>query len=145
MKSTFAGDSLRFEFHLAPPLLARHDPATGEPKKISFGPWMLQVFRVLAKFKFLRGTPFDIFGYNKDRRVERELIVGYEKDVQTVLRLLSPLTLDIAIEILSLPDQIRGYGPVKDKSIETAKARYAQLAKDLANPPPLVTPQIAAE
>ena len=55
VKSTFDGDELRFEFHLAPPLLARRDPETGEPKKMSFGPWMLKVFAVLAKFKFLRG------------------------------------------------------------------------------------------
>ena len=41
VKSTFDGDNLRFEFHLAPPLLARRDTATGEPKKMSFGPWML--------------------------------------------------------------------------------------------------------
>ena len=57
VKSTFDGDNLRFEFHLAPPLLARRDPLTGEPKKMSFGPWMLKAFGVLAKFKFLRGTP----------------------------------------------------------------------------------------
>ena len=63
VKASFDGD-LRLEFHLAPPLLARKDKATGEPKKMSFGPWMLTAFRVLAKFKFLRGTPLDIFGYS---------------------------------------------------------------------------------
>ena len=66
VKAGFDGN-LRFEFHLAPPLLARRDPATGEPKKMSFGPWMLSAFRVLAKFKFLRGTPLDIFGYSSER------------------------------------------------------------------------------
>ncbi len=63
VRSTFAGDKLRFEFHMAPPLLAKRDPVTGEPKKMSFGPWMLKAFAVLAKFKFLRGTPLDPFGY----------------------------------------------------------------------------------
>ena len=56
------GDKLRFEFHLAPPLLAKSNPATGEPRKMSFGPWMMSAFKLLARFKFLRGTPFDIFG-----------------------------------------------------------------------------------
>src|SRR6266850_1862423 len=79
-----------------------------------------------------RGTAFDIFGYSADRRLERDLIAGYEKDVATVLGLLSPLTLDTAIELLSLPDRIRGYGPVKEKAVQDAKARYAQLAADLA-------------
>ena len=56
VKSAFDGDNLRFEFHLAPPILARHDPETGLPRKMSFGPWLMPAFRVLAKLKFLRGT-----------------------------------------------------------------------------------------
>jgi indolepyruvate ferredoxin oxidoreductase len=94
--------------------------------------------------RFLRGTPLDIFGYSADRRLERDLIAGYEKDVATVLGLLSPANVDIAIEILSLPDRIRGYGPVKEKAVQDAKARYAQLAADLVNPPPAPR-QLAAE
>ena len=73
------GDNLRFEFHLAPPLLARPNPATGEPRKISFGPWMMSAFKVLARFKFLRGTPLDIFGYSEERRTERKLVADYVK------------------------------------------------------------------
>ena len=99
---------------------------------------------MLAKFKGLRGTPFDIFGYSAERKMERDLIAGYEKDVATVLNLLSPANAEIAVELLSLPDRIRGYGPVKEKAVEDAKARYAQLAADLANPPPAPR-QMAAE
>jgi indolepyruvate ferredoxin oxidoreductase len=106
---------------------------------------MMPMFRVLAAFRFLRGTPFDLFGYGEERRMERNLIAGYERDIDTVIKLLSPKTVDIAVELLSLPDQIRGYGPVKAASVAKAKARYEQLAKDLANPPPMVAPQIAAE
>ena len=105
---------------------------------------MMPVFRVLANMRFLRGTPLDIFGYSADRKLERDLITGYEKDVATVLGLLSPVTIDTAVEILSLPDSIRGYGPVKEKSVQDAKARYAQLAADLVNPPPAPR-QLAAE
>jgi indolepyruvate ferredoxin oxidoreductase len=105
---------------------------------------MMTAFRILAKMRGLRGTAFDIFGQTVDRKLERDLIVGYEKDVATVLGLLSPLTLDTAVEILSLPDRIRGYGPVKEKAVQDAKARYAQLAADLVNPPPAPR-QLAAE
>ncbi len=105
---------------------------------------MIPLFKLLAGMRGLRGTGFDIFGYSADRRLERDLIAGYEKDVAAVLGVLSPLTLDTAIELLSLPDRIRGYGPVKEKSVHDAKARYAQLAADLANPPPAPR-QIAAE
>ena len=105
---------------------------------------MMPVFRLLAKMRVVRGTPFDLFANSADRHLERDLITGYEKDVATVLGLLSPLTLDTAIELLSLPDRIRGYGPVKEKSVRDAKVRYAELARDLVNPPPAPR-QIAAE
>ena len=105
---------------------------------------MLPVFRMLARLRFLRGTPLDIFGYSADRKLERELIAAYEKDVATVLASLSPLTVDTAVELLSLPDRIRGYGPVKEKAARDAQARHAQLVSDLASPPPAPR-QIAAE
>jgi indolepyruvate ferredoxin oxidoreductase len=133
------------KFNLAPPILNSGLDSQGRPRKREFGPWMMKGFDVLAKLRVLRGTPLDPFSYNKDRRMERDLIAGYERDVATVLDLLSPKTLDTAIELLSLPDRIRGYGPVKEKAVADAKARYEQLAKDLVNPPPLPAPQIAAE
>jgi indolepyruvate ferredoxin oxidoreductase len=92
----------------------------------------------------LRGTAFDIFGHSADRKLERELITDYEKDVASVLAALSPVTLETAVELLSLPDRIRGYGPVKEKSVKDAKARHAQLTADLVNPP-TAPRQIAAE
>ncbi|MBN8991528.1 MAG: indolepyruvate ferredoxin oxidoreductase family protein [Rhizobiales bacterium] len=143
LRDQFEGD-FKFSFNLAAPLLAGKPDASGRPGKRNFGAWMMPLFRMLAKMKGLRGTALDVFGYSADRKLERDLIAGYEKDVATVLGLLSPVTLDTAIEILSLPDRIRGYGPVKEKAVHDAKARYAQLAADLVNPPPAPR-QIAAE
>ena len=143
LRDQFEGE-FKFNFNLAPPILGGGVDALGRPKKRAFGSWMMPVFRVLANMRFLRGTPLDIFGYSADRKLERDLITGYEKDVATVLGLLSPVTIDTAVEILSLPDSIRGYGPVKEKSVQDAKARYAQLAADLVNPPPAPR-QLAAE
>ena len=143
LRDQFDGD-FKISFNLAPPLLGGARDALGRPKKRAFGAWMLPAFRMLAKMKGLRGTAFDIFGYSADRRLERDLIAGYEKDVAHILSVLSRETLETSIEILSLPDRIRGYGPVKEKAVLEAKARYAQLAADLANPPPAPR-QIAAE
>jgi indolepyruvate ferredoxin oxidoreductase len=143
MRDQFEGE-FKFNFNLAPPILASGLDALGRPKKRAFGSWMMSVFRVLAKFRFLRGTPLDVFGYNPDRKMERELIAGYEKDVASVLDLLSQATHDTAVELLSLPDRIRGYGPVKEKAVKEAKARHEQLTADLANPPPAAR-QMAAE
>jgi indolepyruvate ferredoxin oxidoreductase len=143
LRDQFDGD-FKFNFNLAAPLLGGGSDELGRPNKRAFGAWMMPVFRMLAKMKGLRGTAFDIFGYSADRRMERDLIAGYEKDVATVLGLLSAVTLDTATELLSLPDRIRGYGPVKEKAVEAAKVRYAELARDLVNPPPAPR-QIAAE
>ena len=143
IRDQFDGD-FKISFNLAPPIMAGGLDASGRPRKRAFGPWLMPLFRLLAKMRGLRGTPFDLFANSAHRHLERDLIAGYEKDVAHVLSVLSPLTLDTAIEILSLPDRIRGYGPVKEKSVQEAKARYVQLAKDLANPPPAPR-QIAAE
>jgi indolepyruvate ferredoxin oxidoreductase len=143
LRDQFEGE-FKFSFNLAPPILGGGLDAQGRPKKRAFGPWMMTVFRWLAKFRFLRGTALDIFARSPDRKLERELIAAYENDVTAVLGSLSPLTADTALELLQLPDRIRGYGPVKEKAAADASKRHAQLMADLASPPPAPR-QIAAE
>ncbi len=126
VKASFDGD-LRLEFHLAPPLLARKDKRTGEPKKMSFGPWMLSAFRLLAKFKVLRGTPLDIFGYSSERRTERGLIRDYERLLGEIIGRLTPQNHATAVALASLPEKIRGYGHVKQRHLTAAKAEEAAL------------------
>ena len=127
VKSTFDGDKLYFEFHLAPPLLARRDPETGEPKKISFGPWMLKVFAVLAKFKFLRGTAFDPFGYTTERQMERRLVTEYEQLLEDICERLTLNNHRFAVELAMIPEKIRGFGPVKQRHLVAAKGEEAAL------------------
>jgi indolepyruvate ferredoxin oxidoreductase len=143
LREQFDGD-FKISFNLAPPILGGAKDALGRPKKRAFGPWMIPVFKGLARMRVLRGSAFDIFGHSADRKLERELIASYEKDVADVLSHLSPATSEIAVELLSLPDRIRGFGPVKEKAVSDVKARHAQLVADLANPPPAPR-QIAAE
>ena len=127
VRSTFAGDKLRFEFHLAPPLLARRNPETGEPRKMSFGPWMLKVFAVLAKFKFLRGTALDPFGYTSERQLERRLISDYEHLLVEIFEHLTPANHHVAVALAMIPEKIRGFGPVKQRHLAAAKAEEAAL------------------
>jgi len=127
VKSTFDGDSLRLEFHLAPPLLARRDKVTGELKKISFGPWLLGAFRVLAKFKALRGTPLDPFGYTVERRTERRLIAEYCDLLREFCERLTPDNHHVAVALAALPEKIRGFGHVKQRHISAAQAEEAAL------------------
>jgi len=127
VRSSFDGDKLSFEFHLAPPLLARRDPATGEPRKMSFGPWILTVFRVLAKLRVLRGTAFDLFGYTKERRTERRLIADYEYLLGEICEFLTPGNHRFAVGLAAIPEKIRGYGPVKERHLTAAKGEEAVL------------------
>jgi indolepyruvate ferredoxin oxidoreductase len=118
---------LRFTFHLAPPLLARRDPATGEPRKMTFGPWMMRVFALLAKLKVLRGTAFDPFGRSEERRSERRLVAEYEAMLDEVLPKLTPDNHHLAVGIAAIPEKIRGFGHVKARHLAAAKADEAVL------------------
>jgi indolepyruvate ferredoxin oxidoreductase len=119
--------NFRLEYHLAPPLLASRDPVTGELRKRAFGPWMFVAFKLLARLRRLRGTAFDIFGRTQERRMERQLIVDYEAIVCELATVLTPDNHALAVEIASLPEQIRGFGHIKTRNVEKAKAREADL------------------
>jgi indolepyruvate ferredoxin oxidoreductase len=119
--------SFRVKFHLAPPLLAARDPATGVPRKRAYGAWMLTAFKWLAGLRGLRGTAFDPFGRTAERRMERRLIVEYETLLRELASALTPENHALAVEIASLPEQVRGFGHVKRRAVETVKARQAEL------------------
>jgi indolepyruvate ferredoxin oxidoreductase len=125
--ATFDGDNLRFEFHLAPPFLARRDKTTGLPRKMSFGPWMMPLFRLLAKLKFLRGTAFDPFGYTAERRAERRLLEDYRTLLREIAGNLTPQNHYLAVALASIPEKIRGFGHVKQRHLAAAKAEEAML------------------
>ncbi|KFI07962.1 indolepyruvate ferredoxin oxidoreductase family protein [Massilia sp. BSC265] len=121
----FEGD-IKLKFHLAPPLLAKHDKE-GRALKKEYGSWMMGAFGVLAKLKRLRGTPFDVFGYTAERRTERALIGQYRQTVEALLPKLSPENLPQAVAIASIPEDIRGYGHVKERHLKAAKQKEAAL------------------
>jgi indolepyruvate ferredoxin oxidoreductase len=121
------GDNLRLTFHLAPPLLARRNKVTGEPRKMSFGPWMLTALRLLAKLKFLRGTALDPFGYTAERKIERQLMRDYETLLDELLAKLAPDNHHLAVGLASVPEKIRGFGHVKLRHLAAAKAEEAAL------------------
>src|SRR5271167_426536 len=125
-------------FHLAPPIFGDRDPETGHLRKREFGPWMLTVFRVLAKLRRLRGTPFDIFG-----RSERRLIGDYEALIDETLAHLSTANHAIAVELASLPLEIRGFGHIKEANLARVNIREAALRDRFRAPSS--APALAAE
>ncbi|MGH7109133.1 MAG: indolepyruvate ferredoxin oxidoreductase family protein, partial [Stellaceae bacterium] len=125
----------KLRFHLAPPILGQRDPATGHLKKRAFGPWMLGAFRVLARLKRLRGTPFDIFGRTPERRMERRLIGEYESVLAETLAGLTPANHALALELAGLPLDIRGFGHIKEANRVRVKAREKELLARFRSPP----------
>ena len=126
LEAQFEGD-YQLQFHLAPSWLSKPDAATGQPRKRSFGPWMLKAFGVLARFKFLRGSALDPFGHSAERRLERELIEEYEANVAYLLAELKADNYRTAVALAEIPEQIRGYGHVKEAALAKAREQATQL------------------
>ncbi len=125
LKTQFEGD-FKLKFNLAPPLLAKKD-AKGHLVKAEFGSWMFGAFKLLARLKGLRGGAFDVFGYTAERKMERALIGEYRVMVEALLGKLSAGNYADAVELASLPDDIRGFGHVKEKAVAEFRARKAEL------------------
>ena len=108
-------------------LLARRDPVSGHPRKKAFGPYMLPLFRLLAKARVVRGTAFDIFGYTAERRTERRLIEDYRQLVSDILVELDAGNHERAVKLASYPDKIRGYGHIKERNLVVAMREREEL------------------
>ena len=132
-------DGYRLRYHLAPPLIASLDPDTGRPIKSTYGAWMRLAMGLVARFKGLRGTPFDPFGYTHERRTERRLIKAYETVVAELIAGLDHDNHALAVEIAGVPEHIRGFGHVKQAHMVKAKRCEAELLETFRKPSPHAT------
>jgi indolepyruvate ferredoxin oxidoreductase len=128
ISQVFEGD-FKLKFHLAPPLLSKRN-AKGELQKSEYGPWILSAFGFLARLKFLRGTALDVFGKSAERQMERRLISDYEQLVQK-LAASSSFNTKVALDLLCLPEQVRGFGHVKEKHVAAASLKQQALIVEL--------------
>jgi len=131
----FEGD-FKIYYHLAPPLIATKN-AKGELQKRKFGPAMLTGFRVLARLKGLRGTALDVFGRTEERRQERALIGEYRSTIDELLTSLDAGNHDAAVEIARIPEQIKGYGHVKERNLKAARQQWQALMRSWREPLPV--------
>ena len=140
LKQQFEGEpgkDYQLHFHLAPPLLSRKNEK-GELIKRKFGPRTLTAFRILARMKRIRGTAFDVFGKTQERRQERALIRDYFEMLDEFTQTLTSPRLAIALELASLPADIRGFGHVKERNLHEVLKRRAQLLQAYRDPEPAV-------
>jgi len=125
VRTQFSGN-FKLTFHLAPPKLPGRDDS-GRPKKRAFGAWTMQLFKILASLKGLRGTAFDPFGYTAERRMERRLIEDYRMLIERIAPQLNPSNLKAAEELAAAAAQVAGYGPVKDASLAEYESKLPSL------------------
>ncbi|MGX1320848.1 indolepyruvate ferredoxin oxidoreductase [Bradyrhizobium sp. USDA 377] len=128
----FDGD-FTLKYHLAPPIFAKRDKATGRLQKQEFGSWMIHAFRVLARLKFLRGGAFDPFGRTEERRTERKLIEDYFAMIDQRIAGLRAEQIPLLALLARVPETIRGFGHVKEANIKLAAAETARLEAELEN------------
>ncbi len=133
VETAFEGD-YKLYFNLAPEHFSKRDPVTGRLKKRQYGPYMMHAFGMLAKMKFLRFTPFDIFNMTAHRKMERQLAVDYGKRMEEILEKLNKDNHAIAVQIASIPEDIRGYDIVKDNHLAKANPRLNDLMNQFRNP-----------
>ena len=133
VRETFA-DGGNIKFHLAPPLLAERDPDTGHLKKKEYGAWIMSAFRFLSGLKGLRGTALDIFGYSAERKMERQLIADYEKQLAEIANNLSAENHAAALQLAGLPMRMRGFGHIKEANVKAAKACEEDLIATFRDP-----------
>ena len=126
VNAAFEGE-FKLSFHFAPPLFARIDPVSGEPRKRRFGPWVRPLLKLLARMKGLRGTPIDPFGRSAERRLDRALIAEYEATLADLLGALDRDNHAVAVEIAVLAQRVRGFGPVRSRAVQETRARQAEL------------------
>ncbi|MBT3369205.1 MAG: indolepyruvate ferredoxin oxidoreductase family protein [Rhodospirillaceae bacterium] len=129
----FEGD-FSLHMHMAPPLIAKRDPVSGELQKREFGPWMLKLMPLLARMRGLRGGAWDIFGRTEERRMERQLISDYESTMAEVLAGLNHDNHAMATRIAEVPDRMRGFGHVKEKAVAKAKKAEAEMMEYFHTP-----------
>jgi indolepyruvate ferredoxin oxidoreductase len=126
LAAQFEGDTT-LKFHLAPPLWVKPDPVTGQVAKREYGPWMMKAFGLLAGMKRFRGTAFDVFAHSTERKLERQRIKDYAVLMDEVLAKLAPHNHALAVELASIPEEIRGFGHVKERHVKLAKAKEAEV------------------
>ncbi|MDJ0813531.1 MAG: indolepyruvate ferredoxin oxidoreductase family protein [Woeseiaceae bacterium] len=129
LRATY-GNNAKISFHMAPPLIARKKDARGRPLKKQFGRGTITLMKMLAGMRRLRGTPFDIFGYSHDRRLERALIGEFESNVERMLAGLDDGNRDAMRDMVAAYMDIRGYGPVKDEAVADVGDRIRAIMRE---------------
>lgn len=130
LRQQFAGEpgkDYQIRFHLAPPILSK---GADKPHKTAFGRWITPFFSLLARMKFLRNTPFDIFSYHAERRQERLLLKDYQALLTEIATQVNTDNYQLACQLLALPEQVKGYGYIRMANLEKIRPQWQALHQE---------------
>ncbi|MFZ9408201.1 MAG: indolepyruvate ferredoxin oxidoreductase family protein, partial [Burkholderiaceae bacterium] len=133
LEKTFEGD-YTLHFHVGAWPFARTDQLTGKPIKREVGPWLMRVFKIMARLRGLRGGLLDPFRNSEERRLDRRLAQQYEADIRELIGALNEANYDTALAIANLPEKIRGFGHVRQAGADSVAATREQLLQVFSNP-----------
>ena len=74
---------------------------------------------------------FDLFSYTQERKNEIKLISQYESDMKKFLPFYNGSNCDLLKELASLPIEIKGFGHVKEQSIQEASQKRQKIIDSL--------------
>jgi indolepyruvate ferredoxin oxidoreductase len=125
LEAQFEGD-YKLHFHLGAWPFAQRD-AQGRLQKREVGPWMLRAMGLLQRLRWARGTWLDPFRNTPERKLAQELLARYEQDLELILAKASSSSVDDAVALATLPEQIRGYGHVREGHASKLEAQRGAL------------------
>jgi indolepyruvate ferredoxin oxidoreductase len=121
----------KLHFYMSPPLWRKKDPRTGQRGKIALGPWIIPLMRILAKSRFLRGSPFDLFGWQAERKMERKLLAEYQNLVRYIIDIVTPENISLCCQLAQLPNQVLGFGYIKNHAVMQMEQKKQALLSQL--------------
>ena len=116
-------------YHLHPPFLRR----LGLKHKLALGFFYALGFMLLRAMKPLRGTIFDVFGWDRDRRLERAIIQEYRQLIQERVLADDAARYAAKVELAASALAIKGYGPIKERAIAAWRERIRTLSQAAAS------------
>ncbi|MBY4677548.1 indolepyruvate ferredoxin oxidoreductase family protein [Marinobacterium arenosum] len=133
IEQTFEGE-YSINFHMAPPLLSNKLDSKGRPKKRKFGPWMLKGLKLLTGLRGMRGGLLDPFRHSADRKLDRQLLANYEALLDTLVRDTNADNHAVAVKLAALPNEVRGFGPVREQAAEKVAEQQKKFLAELKQP-----------
>ena len=89
------------------------------------------MFNLMKHLRFLRGSVLDPFRNTAEMKLARQLIKDYEADIEFALANSSAEKADAIAKLLDLPEQIRGYGHIRQRHADAVALKRKELYADV--------------